>query len=658
MLFLAIALAAAQQPDPVAAAENIDTAGMSTVELASEVRRVHDEAQYITARRLAEDLLARDPANLTGLYVMGRVQWLSEGNHARAMHYLSKANRIYLDEHDADEERPWETHSEIIFAMQNVAEETGDYGYQLELMDEYDARFDPPFGIAERGWAHMREGNLMAARRAALDGIESDDRWQQVIGHNTLCAIESEEGNREASLGACLAALEHRREYGRGSLSIAAGNASGAAWTALDFEQSETLAREGASGSGSVNTLRRLILLLTDQGRASEAVEALRQLRHAQSRQEPSMRDLNRADVDAAFARLLLIAGESARGMTVIDRALTWPDRRGLISTDEDQARGGHALLRLAMRRIAAERAAEAMSSRGLLSRLSHRLLALLPDMGRLGDEGAVRSALADAQRLEGTFRIYLDTGLNDTPSWLMGDLIDVLGVGVAASALEQARSTETLPGLAPYYDGIEAEIALHRRDWRQASALAAQAGRELPQVEVLYRARLAAVAAEAAWRLGDREQALAHYERVMQLDPGTMRRMSFQLPATVEVRASGSTARAVGKYLRRSRRVRLHKGGFSIMVEGREGDLKTCLRSPLGSLLTCAEAPMPAPEADAAPMTDTEYARHVVEQFHDRAFAMPLGLSNVDLNSLDSWTTGGGEAERERMESILEGIE
>lgn len=93
-------------------------------------------------------------------------------------------------------------------------------------------------------------------------------------------------------------------------------------------------------------------------------------------------------------------------------------------------------------------------------------------------------------------------------------------------------------------------------------------------------------------------------------------------------------------------------------MVEGREGDLKTCLRSPLGSLLTCAEAPMPTPEADAPPMTDTEYARHVVEQFHDRAFAMPLGLSNVDLNSLDSWTTGGGEAERERMESILEGIE
>jgi tetratricopeptide (TPR) repeat protein len=407
-----------------------------------------------------------------------------------------------------------------------------------------------------------------------------------------------------------------------------------------------------------VSAWRRLILLLVDAGRTSEAVEALQQLRAAQAQQEPSLRDLNRADVDAAFARLLLVAGESDRGMAVIDRALTWPDRRGLISTDEDQARGGHALIRLAMRRVASERKAEAMSTRGLLARLSHRLLSLLPDMGQLGDEGAVRSALADAERLEGTFRIYLDDGLSDTPSWLMGDLIEVLGVGVAASALEGARTAEALPGMTPYYDGIAAEIALRRRDWRGAALLAAQAGVGVPAAEVLYRARLAAVEAEAAWRMGDREQSMIHYERVMQLDPGTMRRMSLSLPATVEVRASGSVARRVGKFLRRSRRLSLHKGGFAVTIEGSEDDLQVCLRSPLGSLLSCAEAPMPVPAEDAESMTDTEYARYVVAEFHDRAFAMPLGLSNVDLNSLDGSTTVSGEAERERMNAILEGLE
>jgi tetratricopeptide (TPR) repeat protein len=657
MLPLLIALAVAQEPDP-AEVEPIDTSGMDLPTLVAEVRRVHDEGRFITARRLAEELLKRDPDNLTGLYVMGRVQWLSEGNHARAMHYLSRANRIYLEEHDGAEERPWELHSQIMFAMQNVAEETGDYGYQLELMDEYDARFDPPFGVAERGWAHMRQGDMDAARQAAQQGIDSEDLWQQVLGYNTLCAVESEESNRQASLDACLAALEHRRSYGSGALSIAAGNAAGAAVGALDFEQAERLAREATSDDSSVTAWRRMILLLVDQGRTAEAVEALRRLRGAQANQEPSMRDLNRADVDAAFARLLLVAGESERGMAVIDRALTWPDRRGLISTDEEQARGGHALIRLAMRRVAAERQAEAASARGVLARISHFFLRLLPDMGRLGDEGAVRSALADAERLEGTFRIYLDDGLNDTPSWLMGELIDVLGVGVADAALQHARAAEDFPGMEAYYDGVEAEIALRRRRYGDAAALAATAAAGLPPEEVLYRARLAAVEAEAAWRMGDRELAMSQYERVMQLDPGTMRRMSLRLPATVEVRASGGVARRVGKQLRRSRRLRLHKGGFSVSIEGGGDELQVCLRSPLGSLLSCADAPRPAPAEGEESMSDTDYVRHVIARFHDRAFAMPLGLSNVDLNSLDGTTTVAGEAERERMKAILEELE
>ena len=655
---LALFLTAALAQDDAPAAEPIDVSGMDPDILEIEVRATHDEGRYITARRLAEALLAVEPDNLTGLYVMGRVQWLSEGNHARAMHHLSQADRIYMEEHSELEDRPWKLHSEIIFAMQNVAEETGEYGDQLELMDEYDELYDPPFGVAERGWAYMREGNMPAAREAAIAGIDSEDRWQQVIGYNTLCAVESEESNRQASLDACEAALEHRREYGSGSLAIAAGNASGAAVGALDFERAEEWAREGTSAGGSVTAWRRMILLLVDQGRTAEAVESLRRLRQAQANQEPSMRDLNRADIDAAFARLLLVAGESERGMTVIDRALTWPDRRGLISTDEDQARGGHALLRLALRRVHAERRAEAACSRRLITRLWHWGRRLLPDMGRLGDEASVRSALSDAERLEGTFRIYLDDGINDTPSWLMGDLIDVLGIGVASAALQHARDAESFPGMAAYYDGIEAEIALRRRRWAEAADLAASATASVPPAEVLLRARLSAIEAEAAWGMGEREAALGHYERVMQLDPGTIRRMSLQLPATIEVRASGSVARQVGKFLRRSRRIRRDKDGFAVSIEGSEDALSVCLRSPLGSMLSCTQAPRLVPEGDDPPMTDTQYGRHVVAQFHDRAFAMPLGISNIDLNSLDGTTTVSDEAERERMKEILSGLE
>ncbi|MEL6346569.1 MAG: hypothetical protein AAFV53_25885, partial [Myxococcota bacterium] len=327
--------------------------------LEEQALEAHDAGEYITARRLTEALLAADPDNLTGLYVMGRVQWLSEGDHARAMHYLSRADQRYRTELEDQEDRPWKLHSKIIFAMQNVAEETGDYGRQLELMDYYDENFDPPFDPAERAWAYMREDRLPEARQAAMSGVLSDDLWQQVIGYNALCAVEAAEGNREDALEACRAALEHRRENGQGSLAIAAGNASGAAVTALDFAQAEAWAREGTLNSREVTAWRRLMVMLIDQGRAIEAVEALRELRRSQAQLKPSMRALKRADIDAAFSRLLLVAGETDRGMEVITRALEYPDRRGLISTDEEQARGGHSVLRVAMRRVHREREAE-----------------------------------------------------------------------------------------------------------------------------------------------------------------------------------------------------------------------------------------------------------------------------------------------------------
>src|SRR5690606_37782465 len=74
------------------------------------------------------------------------------------------------------------------------------------------------------------------------------------------------------------------------------------------------------------------------------------------------LREQVRAETDVAFATVLLVAGETTTGMTVIDRAIQNPDRRGLTSSSKEQALGAHALLRRAMRtthaQIEAERAA------------------------------------------------------------------------------------------------------------------------------------------------------------------------------------------------------------------------------------------------------------------------------------------------------------
>ena len=621
--------------------------------LEEEMRTAHDEKRYITARRLADELLSQDPDNLNGLYVMGRVQWLSEGEHARAMHYLKEGDRVYNDGLSSEEERPWKVHSQILFALQNVAEEVGDYGYQLELMDRYDDLYDPPFTQADRAWAYMREDDMGSARASALVGISSEKVWDQVVGHNALCAIEAAAANRQLGLNACIAALEHRRDTNQGSLAVAAGNASGAAISALDFEQAEALAQEGTLGGKDVSAWRRLILMRVNQARMADSVAALRELRRSQAKMEPSMRDLRRADIDAAFAQLLLVAGETDKGLAVIGRALKYPDRRGLISTDEDQARGGHSLIRRTMRVVHRERLREQNSAQGLVARWVGWLRLLLPDPGLWADDAAIRGSLADAERLHGTIGVYLDDGLNDVPPWMVADAIAVIGAGVADAALQQVRESEDLPGMKAYYRGFDAEISLLRRRNADALEQAEEALSGFHQLEVLPRARLHAVAAIAAERRGDQERAMQHYGRLMQLDPGTARRMRLALPATVTV-SGGWTASRVGSAIRRSPRFSRSQSGFQVSVEVSGDGYRACLSSPLGDRLGCADGSRPTGEEDE-PVSDADFVMHIVTDFHDQVFAVPIGLSSVDLNSLDGTTTVRSEEERERLRQILD---
>ena len=63
-----------------------------------------------------------------------------------------------------------------------------------------------------------------------------------------------------------------------------------------------------------------------------------------------------------------------------------------------------------------------------------------------------------------------------------------------------------------------------------------------LPQSEALLHARVAAVAAEAARDAGQDALSYGFYERTLQKDPGTLRRMGLAIPARVVVQARGGS--------------------------------------------------------------------------------------------------------------------
>jgi tetratricopeptide (TPR) repeat protein len=524
----------------------------------------------------------------------------------------------------------------------------------------------------------MQLGRYEEARKYAEKAVESRDDFQRSLGRNALCAIEGEAGEREKWFEACLAAYDDAAARAKSdkpfakpdevtSVTVHAYNAAVAAMSVLRPDEAERLAKAGTLRIEftPANPWLFLVRLYTDQGRMSDAVQALREMQSWRRKLPPNLRDQVQAETEVAYATVLLIAAHTDKGLAIVDRAIANPDRRGLTSASKEQTQGAHALLRLAMRRTHAELEAERGSWSGTKERARIGLADVELDLASWADEERVRAVLGDDERLVHTFRMYVAGGVEPVPSWLIGDLIDVLGGGVIEVVLDMVRRKDDFEGVEPYYVALEAELALHRDEPSRALALAEQALDELPEFEVLLRARVAALAGEAALALGQRSKGLELFATAMQSDAGIVRRRALVLPAKLDVGIGGELGSRIRELLEQSPRFDFDEGsGFGVDVSERDGVVTICLSGPDGALMSCAEpelAPEPAPGAEPAPapeLDDDQLAALAVEAFHQRAFAMPVGLSNIDLASLDGTATLSDEAARERMQGLLDKLD
>ena len=193
-----------------------------------------------------------------------------------------------------------------------------------------------------------------------------------------------------------------------------ASNAANASFAVLDFERVEEFAIEGTEAGGRTHPAwMNLVDLYLLQGKGAAVLSAMKGLRTSHAREEPHMRSQHTSDIEALFATVLLFAGEGEKALETINRAIRAPDRRGSISTSEEQTLGGHMALRYFIRKMAYERKREQAAARGVLGRLDRWREALLPDPGILADAAAVRSVLSDESRLLYTFQMYQAKRLN-----------------------------------------------------------------------------------------------------------------------------------------------------------------------------------------------------------------------------------------------------
>ncbi len=608
-----------------------------------------DAGQLVTGRRLAEQAVVDDPKSVRARALLGWFLVEGEGDLSRARWHLEHAASLFDRGEGTEGPQAWKIDADVIDQLISVTGAMDDRVAQLVWLDTFHERYTPP-RWASYGWPLLKLGRFDEAREKIDAALESEDPWEHTHAINARCAVEGQIGDRAAFLDACEAELVSELVNGYDP-ATGASNLVGARLANLRFDGLDDVAKQGTVGSGeeAANPWLQMMGLSLSAGRGEQAVDRARNMQRWRLKLPPSMRDQNRAELDTALARLLLLAGESDKGMEVVDCAIEFPDRLGYSSGQTDQLLGSTTVLRLAMRTEQRERDAERAPDESWLWRSWRWVRQWLPDLPTLRDRAVVRGVLQSPQRARGLFRVYLFNGLADVPPWLLGDVIDAVGTGVAQASLDAARAADATDArFTPYYDAFGAEIAWRGGDRAEALRLAGAALIGLPRDEALLRARVEAVAADAAWWSSDEARALTLWEQALRDDAGVIRRLRSAIPARV-VSAGGADADALAARLRRSPRLIDSNMGFVVSVRGAGGTLESCLLTSTGSRVTCASV-------GDGPKSGERIAR-AAEAFHRRVFAMPLGVGTIDWNSLDGTTTVANEAAADRVDALLEGL-
>jgi tetratricopeptide (TPR) repeat protein len=616
-----------------------------------EALSLYEAEKLLTARTRAQAILDVHPDSAIAHFVLGSVLRDAEGSLPRSMIHLREAKRLFDRDKRGTIEARAKLGSEIVWGLMRTASLMDHYEEQLLLLDEYDARF-PRRRPAHHAWPLMKLNRYDEARAYAREGIGMGDAWQEITGLNALCAIEGEDHRRQAHYDACKRALDWAREHNdRGNLAVHAHNASLGALTLLRFDEAERFALIGTKylAPGASNPWLLLTQIYTDEGRADDAVAALREAQEWCAAQPPQYRDQKTAETFAVIAAVLLVGGDAPTGLHFITRAIERPDRRAVTSSHPEQSLGGAALLRRALLRLDAEQALERASARGLREAAPELARAAGQRASAWADDERAIAMLADDDRLTYTLRPYTEGALEPGPTWMVGDLVRLLGAGVTSAALSRARAADAdHPDFAPYFDAVEAEIALTRGEHRRALDLATFTLDRLPRAEAILRARVAAVGADAAARAGAMAESLGLFERALAADPGVTRRLGVAIPARVEASGSAAAERAA-VLLRRSPRLRASPSGFVVRIDGDERGVRACLLTASAASLGCgfaAAAPGDTPEA---------LATRAADEFHRSAFAMKFSLTPTDLRSLDGSTTAAQGSAREALRGLLD---
>jgi hypothetical protein len=595
--------------------------------------------KLIRARELAQAILKQHPESFVAHYIMGEVEHDAEANFPRAVFHLEQARSLFEAKFTdrPGEGQPWRWHTRILLSLSNAYGEIEQHEKKLGLLARYNELYEPDH-LAERAWPLMKLRRYDEARTAAAEGLATDDPRQREIALNALCAVEFEAGRDDASYVACKRAMDNAKTLGNDQDPADLMNFAEASRSVFKLDEAERIDREASEVATAWygNPWSELTELYLREARLTEALSALREIAGYRAARPPHVRESDRNENRRALSSFFVVLGRPDDALRVTQKGLVAPDRRGHNSRDPAQDRTVSALLDRAAHALKAERIVEQAAAQPWYRRIEAEARSLLESAeGWLSARRAVR-AVSEGDHLAGSFQIGTARSAI-LPPWLAGDLIYAVGPGAARAALKAARLEDRRSAAPAYYDAFEGEAALLAGDDDEAKRLLTRANQALPSAEQLLRARVLALLATLHEQLGDHVAAQRDYERAMQIDPGALRRLSLRLPVRVVAKGDDVSEHFVDA-LDRSPRFDVGERGLTVQVSADRARGEACLIGPSGAQLACGRADAKSNEGP------DQLAVKLLASFHERVFAPPIDLSQVDANSLDGSTLRGSE--------------
>ncbi len=602
-----------------------------------------DAGRHVRARELAEKILARDSSSFAAHYVLGLVQHFGEANLPAALFQLTTARTLYEKRFgDAPgPDQPWRWHAGLLKELAGVYGDMERHREKLALMGRYNELYDPDL-IAERAWPLMKLGRYAEARLSADLGLSSGRTGQRVVALNAICAIEFEAGNDGASYEACKRAVDDATSNGGLVSAVDLTNFAEASRSLFKLDEAERVALEATTALASWygNPWMELGELYTREGRFGEALGALRKMPEYRMQRPPHVRDVDRGETRRVLSSFLLVMGKSDDAFEVTGRAMAAPDRRAHNSRDPSQDDSVMALIDRAARLTSEELALEqaALEPWYAWARPRAWLIAMMRSLEAWRSGARIAKLLDDDTRLTGIFRIGQASSAI-MPPWLVGDLVHVLGPGVAGAANARARKSDKRPGASAYYDAVAAEVAWASGDELEAIEIAERSIAALGPGEALLLGRLHAIAADAARRAERWDRARVHYDGAFQRDPGLLRRLGLAI--AVRVSTEGALGGELADMLERSPRFISSPDGLGLAVQANAASTRVCLSGGHGQVITCADVDAKSKPADAP------WLKHAAAETLRQLFSPRVDLSQTDIHSLDGQNLSGRDALR-----------